>query len=226
MSLSWSLAVRSDAEMFFLKGAFKLRTLFLAPGILIIVAGCVGCWEQPSHELDVNGDDNTGEMSTATGDSAGTASDDGDTGDTPGDSSGDTATDSRNSLLGAGWGGFGAGCADVSECGGYPATEKRCLQDVMGIVNCPGGYCTACCNEAGEGICGQGIDCVGVYDAYLVCLERCETDADCRTEDHYICHEGLYYMETVFTGKYCLPDADHATPESAAAAMVCPWPWL
>jgi hypothetical protein len=216
------MEILNDGDSGSLKGAFKLQRRFLALGILMMLSGGMGCWDQPSHELDVDGGDGGTTGSTATEEGTGTSTAEGDTGD----DTGSGTVGARNSLLGDGWGGFGSSCTDVSECEGYPAAEKRCLQDVMGIVNCPGGYCTACCNVPGEGVCGQGIDCVGVTNAYLVCLERCETDADCRTEDFYVCHEGLYYMETIFTGKYCLPDANHVTPESAATAMVCPWPWL
>ena len=186
---------------------------FIWTSILLLLSGC---WDEPEHELD-NDFGNGGVVSSDSG-----------SGDVAGDTGSDVAArPSRNSVLAAGWAGFGASCSDVSQCTGYPSSNKQCLQDVMGLVNCPGGYCTACCNTPGEGICGQGIDCVGAENAYLICLERCETDADCRTEDHYLCHEGLYYMENIFIGKYCLPDMDHITPEPGAGQLVeCPWPWL
>ena len=203
-----------------------MRLTIKRTGVLLLLTGIWGCWEQPSHELDTDGgmvDDDT--MSGA-GDSLDSGTEADTRSDTTADTQSDTSIEPRNSLLATAWAGFGTGCTDVSECSGYPAVEKRCLQNVMGIVNCPGGYCTACCNVPGEGVCGQGIDCVGVTNAYLICLERCETDDDCRTEDHYVCHEGLYYMETIFAGKYCLPDSEHATPDpSVTQETICPWPW-
>ncbi|MBN2715025.1 MAG: hypothetical protein JXX14_04165 [Deltaproteobacteria bacterium] len=184
-----------------------------------------GCWDDTEHELDdVNVAGSSETDDTSSDRPAGTDSALSGTG---GDTASANHPEKRNSLLASDWAGFGAACSDVSQCTGYPAANPQCLQNVMGLVNCPGGYCTACCNQAGEGVCGQGIDCVGADNAYLICLERCETDADCRTEDHYICHEGLYYMESIFTGKYCLPDAGHITPDPGVVQNVtCPWPWI
>ena len=200
------------------------RILFLIIAITTITICSIACWDQTTHVLDGNPGLKTDTTSRTTEGASDTDSSD------PGlfgTDSAETSSEKRNSLLADDWAGFGAGCSDAADCVGYPAAHKRCLQDVMTLVNCPGGYCTACCNEPGENVCGQGIDCVGATNAYLICLERCETDADCRTEDHYICHEGLYYMADTFSGKYCLPDADHITPETNDSQITtCPWPWL
>lgn len=191
---------------------------FIHWGVLGAAVFYIGCWDQTDHLYDEN------ERSVSTDAMPDSDSKTG----VEEDSETNTAVvgDKRNSVLDDAWAGFGSACDEESQCAGYPAENKRCLSNVMGLVDSPGGYCTACCDEAGEGVCGQGIDCVGAYNSFLICLERCDTNADCRTEDHYECHAGLYYMETIFPGKYCLPDAEHAVPDDATAQnTTCPWPW-
>ena len=117
-------------------------------------------------------------------------------------------------------------CETVDDCSGYPAENKLCIHDILQLINTPGGYCTSCCNEPGEDICAENIDCVGVTNALLICVAQCETDADCRQDEAYECRE-LYYIPEEFPRKYCLPNEDHLTPDPAYAdeEVVCPWPW-
>ncbi|MBN2526802.1 MAG: hypothetical protein JXR76_10435 [Deltaproteobacteria bacterium] len=180
----------------------------------IVAFMSIGCWDNPAHELDTP----INTIDTATDSDSDTALQ---------DSASDTTTLKRNSLLAEDWTGFGDACTADTDCTAYPSEHKRCIQDVMSLVNSPGGYCTACCNTPGVDVCGPNVDCVGAANAFLICLARCETDADCRTEDNYECHQGLYYMETIFTGKYCLPNAAHITPDTDNVQQTtCPWPWL
>ncbi|MBN2802006.1 MAG: hypothetical protein JXR91_02810 [Deltaproteobacteria bacterium] len=185
------------------------------------------CWDTPMHVYDDDGftpsDTNATDADTVTVDSD---TDDSDTADSETADS-ETDNDVNNSLLSAEWQGFGTACTDVSDCDGYPSNEKRCITQVMGLIKSPGGYCTACCNEENrKDACGPGIDCVGANNAYLVCLARCKTDADCRTDDNYECRS-IYYLDSVLTDKYCMPDEAHMTPDpSDTNEMTCPWPWV
>ncbi|MBN2341253.1 MAG: hypothetical protein JXX29_09960 [Deltaproteobacteria bacterium] len=194
---------------------------------LLIIFGCLtmwGCWEQTEHEYDSN---------DLLDSSSGTAENDSETGiDNHSTDSGaardsDSTVEKQNSILSDEWAGFGSACEEESECSGYPSENKRCLFNVMGLVDSPGGYCTACCDTPGENECGPNVDCVGANNSFLICLERCATDADCRTEDNYECHAGLYYMDTIFPGKYCLPSPEYSVvPEGEAPQnTTCPWPW-
>ena len=123
-----------------------------------------------------------------------------------------------------GWDGFGEACEQHSDCEGYPG-ERRCLRDVLGLINSPEGYCSACCDEPGPDVCAPGIDCVGDTGVYLICIMHCNSDADCRTEDGYICRE-IYYVPDDFPGTYCVPKPELSKPSKDDHLDVdCPWPW-
>jgi len=168
-----------------------------------------GCWDTVEHVYDC-GDD------TAT-----------DTTDT--DSQTDTGPEGDGgqgrSGLPEGWQGFGEACENDEDCQGYPG-ERRCLHDVLGLINVPGGYCSSCCDEEEIDGCAPGIDCVGANNVYVVCLAHCETDADCRQSEGYVCIP-IYYIPDVFPGTYCLPNADLVEPDTdqPTQELDCPWPW-
>jgi hypothetical protein len=177
-----------------------------------------GCWDEVVHVYD---DGNT----CVAEDSESETVDDNDSETSlPADS--DTSADPINSVLPAEWQGFGTACQSDADCTGYPAENKRCIQNVMGIIAAPGGYCTACCSEPGKDKCGPGVDCVGVSGAYLVCIERCRSNADCRGDDFWECRD-MYYISMDFPDDYCLPDEAHnqPDPDKPAPELQCPWPW-
>jgi hypothetical protein len=59
-----------------------------------------------------------------------------------------------------------------------------------------------------------------------VCLTHCTSDSQCRVEQGWECRE-LYYISSDFPGDFCLPDADHATPDPQYQGEMpnCDWPW-
>ena len=200
-------------------------------GTLLIVCLASGCWDEPSHPLDdrigqdtVSGDgDDDGGDDTAT-DSVTATGEDTDTGSTGGDS--ETSTFEHQSNLPEGWSGFGAACVEHGDCVDYPG-QRRCLKNVIGLINVPGGYCSSCCNEPGEDVCGPGIDCVGADGVYLICLSRCASDADCRQDGGFCECRSIYYIPDQFPGNYCLPKPEYSepSPEDAQTDPDCPWPW-
>ena len=197
--------------------------MYLRSILFLCVFGLVvqGCWDPVEHVYDCE----VGNGDTGPGDGPDTESE----GETDGDVSEDAGISSDSKGQGAlpqGWDGFGAACDSDDDCTGYPS-DGRCIENVLGMIDTPGGYCTACCNAAATDGCAEGIDCVGVDDVFLVCLARCQTDADCRQNENYECRP-IYYLDSRFKGNYCLPDQDHVTPEEGAIQSDphCDWPWL
>ncbi|MBW2533119.1 MAG: hypothetical protein JRI55_16635, partial [Deltaproteobacteria bacterium] len=78
----------------------------------------------------------------------------------------------------------------------------------------------------GIDVCGPGIDCVGAYGVYLICLAHCSADEDCRQEEGWECRE-IYYIPDQFPGNYCMPNPDIVEPDTddPGAEVSCPWPW-
>ncbi|MCK9522650.1 MAG: hypothetical protein M0R76_06310 [Proteobacteria bacterium] len=200
---------------------------------VFVAAMFAGCWDEVVHVYDNDcncADDREDGNGTAAPDTTPAPKPDADATDSDSADANDTATDDTetlaNPLLSAAWQGFGSGCTQNSDCRDYPAENKACLQDVLGMINAPGGYCTACCNEAGKDKCAPGIDCVGVDGAYLICLERCREDAHCRQDEHWECRN-IPYIDAVFTDTYCLPTEAHSDPDpnKPPSDPDCPWPW-
>ncbi len=172
--------------------------LILLAFITALIA-VAGCWDEVTHEYDCGDDTDT---STA-----------------------DTDADTDWSLP-EGWEGFGEACETDADCQGYPG-ERRCIRDIMSLINVPGGFCTSCCDAEEIGGCAQGIDCVGANEVYLVCIHHCESDDNCRQDEGYECRP-IYYLSEVFPGNFCLPDEEHVEPDtdSPPQELDCPWPWL
>jgi hypothetical protein len=186
---------------------------------IAVTAAGSGCWDEIVHQ---------GEC-TDTGAPPGTDT------DADADTDADTDTDTAPSGDGqgdvpAGWEGFGTACTTDADCNAYPGSPdfpRCCLTDVLGLINAPGGFCTACCNAAEIGGCAENIDCVGADNAYTICLAHCDSNDDCRTDEGWECRE-IYYIPTDFPGTFCLPDALHKDlgPDQALDDPGCPWPWL
>jgi len=180
------------------------------------------CWDDPAHELDTDGvNDGTGDVD---------ADADADT-DTDADS--DTAVATGQGDLPPGWEGFGTPCVTDEDCRGYGTAEsRRCVYVVSGYVSAPNGFCTACCDQAGIDGCAPNIDCVGADNVYVICVAHCDAHEDCRQSEGWECRP-MWYVETdLFPGTYCLPDAEHVTPDTDIPIPpedddpLCPWPWL
>ncbi|MCK9461998.1 MAG: hypothetical protein M0R80_20395 [Proteobacteria bacterium] len=192
-----------------------MRSRFVLLALFAGASTCAGCWDQIVHEMDCN---DTGGSTDVDTDS----DSDSDADAAPGDGQGDVPP---------GWEGFGAACETDEDCNGYPgsaAFPRCCLTDVLGLINAPGGFCTACCNAEEIDGCADNIDCVGANNAYTICLAHCDSNADCRLDEGWECR-GLYYIPENFPGTFCLPDADHVevdTEEQPLDDPHCPWPWL
>jgi hypothetical protein len=200
-------------NIFFMNNQFNFL-LIAAVATLLFPAGC---WETVDHVYD-EGDPLPTDTETDTGQVE----------DTGEDTDSSTSSERVNSALSPGWEGFGAPCMTDEDCVGYPAANPICIPNsVMGMINVPGGYCSACCDQENiRDACAPGIDCVGADNAYLVCLARCNTDADCRVEDNYECRT-IYYLDGILLDTYCLPDEEHSIPESTVLDFPsCPWPWV
>ena len=179
---------------------YRFSIFFNLPLIAFITApmAIVGCWDEVTNECDCGDDTDT---STA-----------------------DAGTDTDWSLP-DGWEGFGTACETDDDCQGYPGV-RRCIHDILSLINVPGGYCTSCCDAEEIDGCAVGIDCVGANNVYLVCIAHCDSDEDCRQGDGYECRP-IYYISEVFPGNYCLPNEDLVEPDTDNPQEVdCPWPWL
>jgi hypothetical protein len=115
----------------------------------------------------------------------------------------------------------------ISITSGSPAEDRRCLTDVMGIVNAPGGYCTACCNVKAADGCALNIDCVGADLTYLVCIAGCDKNSQCRLAEGWECRPLWYLEDELFPGSYCMPDSGHLLPDTDQPTddPQCDWPW-
>ncbi len=78
-------------------------------------------------------------------------------------------------------GGVGAACE------GPPMTPSTCDEGMVCGFG-PGGYCTAVC-FGGSACPGDGV-CTSTVRAGRLCMARCQTDADCRVEQGYVCDPG------------------------------------
>ncbi|MCP4676713.1 MAG: hypothetical protein GY854_14615 [Deltaproteobacteria bacterium] len=185
------------------------KKLFFCFVILATIA--TGCWDNVEYVFDCE---------------LGSVSSDASAGDADADSDADAdATGEGQGLRPEGWEDFGSPCAVHDDCTGYP--RSRCIDSsILGIINAPGGYCTACCDKPGEW-CAEGVQCIGLDDGtirYLICAATCNSDADCRTEDNWVCRKVPPYLDTTaFPGDFCLPDNDHieANTDNPATDLEC-----
>jgi hypothetical protein len=123
---------------------------------------------------------------------------------------------------------FGGPCTDNSDCTGYD--RARCIpSSILGVIAVPGGFCTACCDKAGED-CATGLKCIGYDDVYLVCAATCTSDDQCNVELGYACRPLNEVTDNLVpdTQTYCLPDEEHQTPDpnDPEYDIQCDWPWL
>ena len=193
----------------------------MRPILMVLAAvALAGCWDTVQHVYDC------GETPATDTDVDADADGDSDAdGDADADGGPDGSTQGQGDLP-DGWEGFGSACESDEDCKDYPADNKRCISNVLGIINTPGSYCTACCDYEEIDGCAPGIDCVGANGVYLVCLAHCESDDQCRESEGYECRE-IYYIPDVFPGTYCLPNESVMQPDTDEPPqdLDCPWPW-
>ncbi len=189
--------------------------------LLAIALLATGCWDEIKHAYDQLSSGEDVEDDTETDEDAGP--DDAGSGDTESDTWGTGQGD-----LPPGWGNFGGPCETDDDCTGY-SDRARCIQDnILGVINVPGGYCSACCDEAGS-YCADNIQCIGIDDLYLICAVQCDEHEDCRQDEGYECRTIPPYLDTSpFPGTFCLPDKEHMEPEPGTppTEVDCDWPWL
>ena len=173
-----------------------------------------GCWDKITHEYSC---DNCNEC-----DGAGEEED-----PCEGIDAGSIGGSGQGCRPDPGYEDFGGPCTETSQCTGYD--RARCIPtSILGVVAVPDGFCTACCDKAGED-CATGIRCIGVDDVYLVCAATCTSDEQCRTEDGYACRPLSEVTATMPDDRtYCLPDEEHQTPppNEPEYDIQCDWPWL
>lgn len=189
------------------------RLLGLEPTLLAGAALlAVGCWDEIEHTYDCEVKYGDTDTSTTTADAGDTEQD-----------SGTAAAGQGNRI--PGWEGMGAPCQEDKDCKNMPG--GRCVFNIVEVINAVGGYCLSCCNTPGVDVCAPGIDCVGVDEVYLICLNRCTSDNQCREAEGYKCLP-IWYLDEIFAGNYCLPDADHVQPgpDDVPTDPHCDWPWL
>lgn len=75
--------------------------------------------------------------------------------------------------------GIGAGCTPSGE------NPQGTCGDGLFCLPVPGGYCTSMCGEGIE--CGPGAVCMDSHRGGQGCAARCESDADCRVDEGYVC---------------------------------------
>jgi hypothetical protein len=180
-----------------------------------LMAALTGCWDEIDHPYDLKidkGDAGAGQVDSGTDVDTGT-----DTG---------TSTGPGQGNLPEGWENFGGPCTKHDDCTGYP--RARCVDtSILGVINAPGGYCTACCDSAGEW-CADGIQCIGLDDVYLICAATCDSDEQCREDEGYECREVPYLEDPGVTDNFCLPDNDNIEPDTDITPLPldCDWPWV
>jgi hypothetical protein len=93
---------------------------------------------------------------------------------------------------------IGGPCVNDGDCCAPEGLPPVCMTDII-ILQFPGGYCMAECNE--EGDCGPGAECVD-FSFIKYCLGTCSTASECREDEGYICDIIPYISDP---NTYCIP---------------------
>ncbi len=179
-----------------------------------------GCWDKVEHTYDCEVSSNGSDAAAADGDADTDA-------DSDADADADTSEGKGQGTRPAEWEDFGGPCTTHDDCTGYP--NARCVDNsILGVINAPGGYCTACCNKAGD-FCADGVQCIGLDDVYLICAASCTGNDACREEEGWECRKIPPYLDTsAFPGNFCLPNDENIESDTDATSLPldCDWPWL
>ncbi len=177
-----------------------------------------GCWDKIEHVSDCQKD--LGQDASVMGQ---------DTGENTNSDTGNNAKTKPDASIGLeGWDGISQPCTIDDDCTGYGYEGAKCVKSsILGVVNVPGGYCTACCNKA-HVHCAPGVQCIGIDDVYLICAKQCTADEDCRQDDNYVCRDLAPWGLVDFPETFCLPDNEYATPDTDQEQdeLGCDWPWI
>lgn len=92
----------------------------------------------------------------------------------------------------------GDACTSASDCMGVSSPDRECMTAFMGMIELPGGYCSAACTSDGE--CGPSGECVELFGFGSFCLRICSSVGECRTSEGYTCS-----TLPGGSGSYCLP---------------------
>jgi hypothetical protein len=106
-------------------------------------------------------------------------------------------------------------CSTSGDCGGVPGAGRLCLTNLMGMLEFPGGYCSADCTSSSE--CGTQGDCIDI-GGFTYCAKRCTSASECRTGEGYSCVP----PPGSSTGTYCLPT--FPSPEHSGGFYGPFWP--
>jgi hypothetical protein len=110
---------------------------------------------------------------------------------------------------------YGAPCEVDADCVALIAPGARCLKDLLGVYDLPGGYCSNDCalpdsqttvvKNAAD--CFLGADCIGLDGYFEACALECQCDADC-PRDGYECRR-MPVISKADDPKYCLMTDDN-----------------
>ena len=88
---------------------------------------------------------------------------------------------------------FGAACSADADCSDL-GDGAKCQQDVLGVFELPGGFCTKSCelpdtdttflNDATDCDAGGGVSCVGAAGLFTACARPCTEDSECSREGY------------------------------------------
>lgn len=183
----------------------QIAFIFMVVLSVLIMASC---FDVVTHEYDCQIDQDNSPSGDGGEDLGTTDSEDTDSIRTsPSDDDGTDEPGQGQGIRPAGWEEFGKACETHEDCSGIPGGGK-CINSIMQLIFAPKGYCIMCCDDPGIDKCGPGFDCVGVQSealTFLVCINNCEKDEDCRQEDGYECKPVPYLDEYYPDKKYCMP---------------------
>ncbi len=161
---------------------------FVGLWCLVGLAGCRVDFSMPAHR-DAEPDGKAGSHRDA-------GSWDGpreDRGEVEGDGGPPEWRDAGPGWDGSPWGdGGGAGgrigdpCRANPDCVVPTGLEPLCLASFSGVIELPGGYCTARCSPGSPDPCRPDGDCYGEM-GIAYCLKACHDSRDCRVEEGYDC---------------------------------------
>jgi len=101
-------------------------------------------------------------------------------------------------------------CRADLEVGGWTCLTDELIEDLAEgefSAEIPAGYCTRLIC-LGDGKCGPGAFCADLEQylgmSFSVCLKSCDTNADCREDEGYLCHDGASDQFEALPQKICV----------------------
>lgn len=88
---------------------------------------------------------------------------------------------------------FGTPCTTDADCS-HLGENGECMEDVLGIYELPGGFCSIRCNLPSSDVTfvnddpqcdpAGGVTCVGAMGLFSACIEPCTEDSNCSREGY------------------------------------------